>query len=437
MKLFDHQQQALDWADGRHHFPCFMEMRTGKSLVAIHQALQWSDDVLLIAPISTWYDWEHLLRQLHIEAVFLSGPTKQKRKILDAAIDYGVQWYVVNPEGVTRWGKELFAKLYAIANICILDESVFIKNPRAKITKMLLKYRHQFCHRMIMTGTPIAETTEDVVCQMIFCLGEFMGFDNFYKWRMHYMKPGGFGWRLKQGSARLIREALHEESFILSAKDAGMFTEQVKQTHLVEMPKQVERDYKELEKAWALGEASTKYGVVKDAWLAMLASGIYPADIHLDFNPFKIKSVKELVEGKQVVLFSKWVSEVYEMSRLLKCPCITGNTIIEERKKLIEAFRRNEFQHLVCQVTTAAKGLDLSCIDTAIMLSNPWEHNLRQQITARMNHPTRKVPTLFIDVLTKGTIEEQVYELLEQKRLNARQFLHKLKIKVSKKNDYM
>lgn len=149
MHLMYHQRMALHWAVNRQHFPCFLEMRTGKSLVAIHQCLHWgARKVLLVAPMSTWYDWEHLLGTLGIRSVTLSGPTKQKRERL-LKYYHLVDWVIVNPEGVTRWGKDFFTLIDA--DVCILDESVFIKNPRAKVTKLCLRYRDKFEHRMVMT----------------------------------------------------------------------------------------------------------------------------------------------------------------------------------------------------------------------------------------------------------------------------------------------
>lgn len=435
MQLFNHQWNALAWAKGRDSFPCFMEMRTGKSLVAIHQTMEWqASKVLLIAPMSTWFDWENLLGSMGINSITLSGPTKNKR---DRLLKYYhlVKWIIVNPEGITRWGKDFFELIGA--DVCILDESVFIKNPKAKVTKLLLKYGSKFPYKMVMTGTPIAESTEDVVTQMIWCNGSFMDCTNFYAWRIRYMKPARFGWTLKKGVKELIRRTLKEESFVLSAKDAGLYVQQVKQRASVELPDDVRKAYDYMERHWRLEEACTKYGVVKDSWLAAMACGIYPRDEDTPHNIFKTKQLEYLLDGElkhqQVAIFSRWLAEVYHVSKSLKCPCITGNTPYEERKVLIEEFRKGTFEHLVVQAKTASRGLDLSCVDNLIMLSNHWQHELRKQIEARMNHPMRKTPSLFIDVISNNTIEEHVYDLLKEKEMNARFFLQRLKVRCKRR----
>ena len=95
-ELYAHQKQALAWGSHRNSFPCFMEMRTGKSLVSVWWSRQWTDKVILVAPLSTWYDWEALFRKLRINYAMLSGTTIEKRKRL---LSYGceAQWVIINP----------------------------------------------------------------------------------------------------------------------------------------------------------------------------------------------------------------------------------------------------------------------------------------------------------------------------------------------------
>jgi len=436
MELFKHQIKALQWSANRNNFACFMEMRTGKSLVALQKIKTWGGKTLLVAPLSTWFDWLKLFKSEGIKSIALLGSTKEKCKRLDIFYEL-VDLVLINPEGITAWGKDFFDYEF---NNCLLDESVFIKNPKSKISKLLMKHKKLFYHRMVMTGTPIAETTEDIVTQMMWCLGEFMGQDNFYKWRARFMQPAKFGWSLKKGVKALLRDELKKDSFVLSAKDAGMYAEQVKKVYLVEMPAEIQEDYREIQKAWMLDEVSTKYGVVKDTWLSQLSCGIYPIDLEgikrASFC-FKIKAIQRLLEGEligqQVVVFSRWLKESHAIAKYLKCDVITGATEFEERESLLNKFRRGNSKYIVMQTKCACRGLDLSCVNTAIMCSNYWQYEIRSQIMARMKHPLKKIPTLFIDIITKDTIEEKVYEVLNEKHSNARYFLQRLKAKVKVK----
>jgi len=430
MELFKHQVKALQWSANRSNFPCFMEMRTGKSLVALQKIKTWGGKTLLVAPLSTWFDWLKLFKSEGVKAIALLGSTKEKHKRLDIFYEL-VDLVLINPEGITAWGKDFFEYDF---NNCLLDESVFIKNPKSKISKLMMKHKKLFYHRMVMTGTPIAETTEDVVTQMLWCNGEFMEQDNFYKWRARYMFPAKFGWRLKKGVQRLLRDELKEDSFVLSAQDVGMYVDQIRRVHLVELPKWIQNDYKEIQQAWKLDQATTKWGVVKDAWLAQLACGIYPKDVDKPSCCFKVKAIQELLNGElrgqQVVIFSRWIKESFAIAKALQCACITGETEFEAREVLLDSFRKGAFHYLVIQTKCACRGLDLSCVNTAIMCSNYWQYEIRAQIMARMKHPFKKIPTLFIDIISKDTIEEKVYELLNDKHNNARFFLQRLRAKV-------
>jgi SNF2 family DNA or RNA helicase len=433
MELFKHQIKALQWSNFREHFPCFMEMRTGKSLVALEKVKAWGGKTLLIAPLSTWFDWMNLFRSQGIKAIALLGSTKLKEERFCNTVDW-MDWTLINPEGVTAWGKRFFELANGEFDNCLLDESVFIKNPKAKISKLLMKHKKMFAHRMVMTGTPIAETTEDIVTQMLWCLGEFMDQDNFYKWRARYMYPAKFGWGLKKGVKQLLRDELKRNSFVLSAKDAGMYVDQIRQVHLIALPQEMKDDYEEIQKAWLLGGVSTKYGIVKDIWLSQLSCGIYPIGIEKPSFCFKSKAIQQLLEGElrgqQVVIFSRWIKEVIAISKVLKCERISGSTEFSERERLLNEFRKGNFKYLVVQTKCACRGLDLSCVNTAIMCSNYWQYEIRAQIMARMKHPLKRIPTLFIDIITKDTIEEKVYEVLHEKHDNARYYLQRLKAKV-------
>lgn len=439
MILFPQQVKALSWANGKDHFACFMEMRTGKSLVCLQQCLGWGGKVLLIAPLSTWLDWQTLLQHERVPYVCLYGSTKWKQELM-ALRGPKVDWVIINPEGLLRWGKDFF-KTHDVFSTCVLDESPFIKNPKAKITKLLQKYRNQFEHRMVMTGTPIAEITEDIVSQMIWCHGSFMDVDNFYQWRCRYMAPRTFGWGLKKGVKPVLRDAIRDNAFVLSAKDAGLFVTQTEKTYLVEMPTDVKQSYKKVFKDWLLdADVTTKYATTRNMWLASLSCGIYPSTSDVPSNPFKVKAVRELLQGElrgqQVVIFSRWLKEVASVGKALGCPIIDGSTPYDERAKYINQFRQGKIQYLVMQSKAACRGLDLSCCNTAIMLSNYWQHEIRQQILARMKHPTKRIPTLFVDVISKDSIEEQVYEVLQDKHANARYFLQRLKAKVKSHGYY-
>jgi superfamily II DNA or RNA helicase len=203
------------------------------------------------------------------------------------------------------------------------------------------------------------------------------------------------------------------------------------------LPVWLRDSYLEIEKVWALDRVSTKYGVVKDIWLSQLASGIYPIEMNSESFCIKVNAVKQLLEGElkgqQVIIFSRWLKEVFAISSALHSPCITGSVTLDERAKLLREFRKGSFPYLVMQSKTACRGLDLSCCNNAIMVSNYWQYELRTQILARMKHPTKQIPTLFIDIITKDTIDEKVYELLEDKHQNARYFLQRLKAKVKAK----
>ena len=55
----------------------------------------------------------------------------------------------------------------------IIDESHYIKNPKAKRTQFLLDNRDMFDHRLLLSGTPIKNKVDEFVSQL-----EFLGMEN-------------------------------------------------------------------------------------------------------------------------------------------------------------------------------------------------------------------------------------------------------------------
>ena len=87
----------------------------------------------------------------------------------------------------------------------------------------------------------------------------------------------------------------------------------------------------------------------------------------------------------------------------------------EERNLWCQKFSKGEFRVLLVQLKCGKFGLDLSAASTAIYYSNGFSHEDRAQSEDRIEHPRKKEPLLFVDLLTKDSSDAKVLRMLKQK----------------------
>lgn len=439
-KFRKHQRQAFRYASGT-SIALLMEMRLGKTLVAIRWAKKKArGSVLVVTPATTIHVWQDELRQEGIEPCCLEGSSLSKAKAFaKGALD---GWYVINPEGVRACPELCNA---ADWDVVILDESGgWFTNPQAKVVKVIRKKLQQVRCRAILTGLPDPNGPEDFVEQMIFAFGQFMGCRSYWHWRVKYMQPGFFKWELQPNSRRKIKAAVRELAFQKTAKQAGCFVPKVYERRYLEHPPQLRKLTRELKKDFSLGEVETKWAVVVGSWLAMLAGGVAPEKYDPEnqiANPFKAAEVVRLLQTElkrqRVVVWARFIREIKLVQRELqragvKCQRLTGFTKQKHRPRILRNFRRGVFDVLIIEGSVGQYALDISHADAMIFYSNCYNGSIRGQCEKRCDHMDKKKPVLIVDLVTQGTIDECILDVLRSKKVSSKDFAQRVFVKARK-----
>ena len=148
------QQLAYDYAMPRARIALFMEMRLGKTLVAIRWAVDSGlNRVLVVCPKSVIDTWvEALKTDLWADhEICILDDAKDKR--VDH-IELDAKWFIIGYESLLAT-PEIFTSPWCGI---ILDESTKIRNPQADITKLLMKHRDKFGYRACLSGLPAPES---------------------------------------------------------------------------------------------------------------------------------------------------------------------------------------------------------------------------------------------------------------------------------------
>ena len=98
-KPLPHQSQALKWADKKRWIALHMQMRLGKSLIAI----RWSQQFnllrkLVLCPLTSVGTWQDELKAERQSSTIITGTPKQKLELLED----GSGWNITNYEALIR-----------------------------------------------------------------------------------------------------------------------------------------------------------------------------------------------------------------------------------------------------------------------------------------------------------------------------------------------
>jgi len=418
----------MHYARRRKCIGLFLDMRLGKTPVAI----RWAQErklakMLVIAPLSVLpgMQWEDEIKQEGGWPVYI-WPNERKDIWLTAASSNTVGWYGINYEAVRSCPEILDLDWDGI----ILDESTRIRNPKAQITKLILRNTDHIKYRAILSGLPNPESPLDLFCQMKFLHGQFLGYENFWAFRQSKFNMVGYEWYPRKGVTDQIKQEIHKQCFIRSQKQVGMGNKKVFERRYAYMSSVQRRLQKEIQKDFTAGTKSTKWAPVQQTWLARLAGGFTP-DLELIADG-KMKLLKQIIteerSKEQIVVWFRFTSEIKAAYTMLKkagvtCKIIRGKTDKRKRPIIQKKFHAGIYRVLLMQVKVGQYGLNLACANTAIYYSNAWDHEIRSQSQQRIEHMMKKVPLIYIDLVTRGSVDEAVLDALQEKKRESKRFL--------------
>lgn len=445
------QRRALAKIEGVQHPALYMEMRTGKTLTLIRWAVRRRlQRCLVVAPVSVLEAWEKELNLEKEAYVVVHGLDPEKRlQRVKLAWEQGARrrtWLLTTYGTLRAMAKTYKGKLQKLPlvagmpwDLVALDESTAVKNPQSLTSQIATKGFRKSKHRAVLSGLPDPEGELDLYCQFQFLHGSFLGKKNFWEFRNDFFDPGygGYDYYPKKGARQTIKKAVHTKAFCLTREQAGISDGKVYETRRVEMTPAQRRLYKQVEEEWAAGARRTKFAVVKQKWMCQVASGFDP-ETRKVISTAKVDELVYLLKGelkrqKVVVWFSE-LAEVDLVSEKLaaakiRFEVITGATPRPERtrRRLFFSQKTGASPQVLLATEKVAKfGIDCSASDCCIYYSNEWSCEDRTQSEDRIVSLDKKVDNLVIDLVTKDTIEEEVAEVVKDKKLSAKLFLTNL-----------
>lgn len=428
-----HQVKAFAYAKPLARIALFMQMRLGKTLVAIRWAtFNKLNKILVLCPNPVIPPWQGELDREGLRHVNPSGSLDERLLEVEGLMKKKGQVFVlINYEAVSLRPEFLDFKWDCI----ICDESTKLKNPQTEITKTLIKRANHIGYRAILSGLPNPESSMDYFSQMQFLHGNFMNETNFWHWRNKYCMQVGYDWVVKNCFTQAIRRAVRDRAFFMTREEAGIGGVKVYETRFVKptleqqsVGEQIDDDFA-YDKMNGDGAKWTKYAPVKYLWLARVAGGFSPDGRQI--SNAKVSEIEDLLSGElrkdKVIIWFRFNHELVACYERLKKNFKCGIFMAGRKEGVTSTNELSpEIQVMCAQAKLGSRGMPWHASTAMIYYSNWYDGEVRAQSEDRGINMKKKEPYLIIDLVTKDTIDEHAVKLLKEKRLTSDAFMKKL-----------
>lgn len=379
---------------------------------------------LLVLPTSLVYNWQEEAKKFtpNLVVMVYTGTNRLKRPELFSAADIVITTY-----GIVRLDIEILEKFYF--NYVILDESQNIKNPNANISHDVKKLKSR--RKLILTGTPVENTTLDLWSQMTFVNEGLLGSLNYFK------KEFQIPIEKKKDEQKMERLRALVKPFILRRKKSQVaheLPEKIEKVVYCEMTSEQEKVYEETKSHYrnSILELIEKNGVGKSSIMILqglmklrqIANHPKMADEDYEGGSGKLDSFRELlgnaIDGDhKILVFSQFVKHLNILKQELETKNISyayldGTT--KDRRAEVDKFQKNEnIKVFLISLKAGGVGLNLTAADYVFMLDPWWNPAVEAQAVDRAHRIGQKNTVFNYKFITKNTIEEKILTLQQQK----------------------
>jgi len=409
------------------------DMGLGKTLQTLahllmeKQAGRLDQPALAVMPTSLIPNWvdeaRHFTPQLKVLALYGANRHTDFKHLKD--YDLILTTYALLPRDVETLGKQLF-------HVLVLDEAQYIKNPTSKAAQAARRLNAR--QRLCLSGTPLENH-----------LGEL--------WSLfHFLMPGWLG-DVKQFSSnyRTPIERLGDETRLqhLNARIKPFLLRRTKEQVATELPPKTEiihwvelndaqRDvYETMRLAMdkkVRDEITTK-GVARSQIIileALLKLRQVCCDLRLvksapasgrHSSSAKLESLMDmleelLAENRKILLFSQFTSmlgliEAELAQRGIEYALLTGQT--KDRRTPVQDFQSGKRSIFLISLKAGGTGLNLTAADTVIHYDPWWNPAAENQATDRAYRIGQEKPVFVYKMIARGTVEEKIQHLQQEK----------------------
>ena len=310
----------------------------------------------------------------------------------------------------------------------MLDEAQWIKNPDAQVSQAA--HGLKATHRFALSGTPVENSLLDLWSIMAFALPGYLGPRKAFMERFEKPLRKGNDPALSRRIARRLKPVVLRRLKTEVAKDLPDRIEQVRYCDLTAKQGSIYRQL--LQESRAQVDAAEDGRKRMVALTALLRLRQACCDLRLLPNlkvedkdaGVKLDELKSLVEeavagGHRVLVFSQFVQLLQGVVPMLLenkwdyC-YLDGST--RKRSEVVDRFQEGSAPVFLISLKAGGVGLNLTAADTVIHLDPWWNPAVEAQATDRAHRIGQKNVVTSYKLITRGTVEEKILALQEEKK---------------------
>ena len=390
----------------------------------VHSLMGMHPTSLIVMPTSLIYNWINEAKKFtpELKIHVHTGTLRIKETAIFTGFDVVITTY-----GITRVDIDLLHESYF--HYVILDESQNIKNPTSKSFKAVKQLRSKY--KLILSGTPVENTVNDLWTQMSFINPGLLGSQNFFykdfvepiekkkdddkAQRLQVLIKPFVMRRTKEQVATELPQKTENLFYCKMTESQAEFYEKTKSEYRNEILKSIENGsyhkspIQVLQGLTKLRQIANHPIMVDDAYEG--DSGKFEDVIH------KLQSVVE--GGHKVLVFSQFVKQltIYKNhfdTHHIPYSYLDGSTL--DRGTVVEDFKNDNSKKIfLISIKAGGVGLNLTEADYVFILDPWWNPAVEQQAIDR-THRIGQTKNVFIyKFIAKDTVEEKILALQNRK----------------------
>ena len=402
------------------------EVGLGKTLqsLAVCDSAQ-AKRVLILCPAILKEQWKsEITRWLGPVPVAVIAGTADQRKIKWQA---PARFYVANYELLLRDFEYIDTRTW---DYIIADEGTAIKNPKAKCTKLIKKLHAT--HRLVLTGTPVANDLQDLWSLVDFCqpgmCGSYWDFLNRYCIRDFWGKIYSYQnvdelksilakVMIRRRAEEVLRELPEcittEVPFTLSAPEAKLYN-QIRKELLFEIDKM---DISKINQPTTLQSTIVKMLRLQQCADSMELLGDKAVSTKVEVCRGILNEA--LADGRKAIVFTKFSSMATLLARDLvefNPLVITGDVEQSKRQPIVDEFNNNPVNQILIMTSCGQFGLNLQAASVVVHFDQEFSISKMIQRTGRAHRMGQTKTVLEYSLLAKGTVDIMTRKILNDKR---------------------
>jgi superfamily II DNA or RNA helicase len=436
--LRDYQLRGLAWLDLMTSLGlggCLADdMGLGKTitLIALHLRRAHRDPTLVICPASLLGNWQREITR------FAPGVPVRRFHGADRTLEDLTSGFVLTTYGTMRSAAATLAQ--QSWGMVVADEAQHVKNPYSATAKALRTIPSPA--RVALTGTPVENNLSELWALLDWTTPGLLGPLKSFRARHARAVENGEDEEAVTRLARLVRP------FLLRRKksDPGIVPELPPKTetdHPVPLTREQASLYEAVVRESMLAIETTEGIARRGLVLKLLTSlkqicdhpALYLKEEHtaaqatgdrLAARSGKLALLDELLdtllsEDRSAIVFTQYVGMArlitsHLAARAVPVELLHGGTPVPERERMVDRFQAGATPVLILSLKAAGTGLNLTRAGHVVHFDRWWNPAVEEQATDRAYRIGQTQPVQVHRLITEGTVEDRIAEMLESKR---------------------